>query len=66
MGEKGTIAQAVKNDASPYLKGVRTFLRMFKTREEPRPHEQILRPIEVLEAIGQSLKSGQTEKIRAS
>jgi len=36
---------------------------MFKTGEQPMTREQILRPVQVLEALEKSVKSGKVEKV---
>ncbi|MBN1556615.1 MAG: Gfo/Idh/MocA family oxidoreductase [Lentisphaerae bacterium] len=62
-GERGTLHRTIDMDASPYLRGVRTLVKMFKTGEAPLADEALLRPIQVLEALERSLKSGAIEKI---
>ncbi len=51
-------------DADAYLTGVRTFTDMFRTGKRPLTEEQMLRPVQVLEALEQSLKSGKVEKVK--
>jgi len=63
VGSKGSFFTALKSATNPYLKGARIFTRMFKTGKEPLTHEQILRPVQVLEAVEKSVKSGRTEKV---
>jgi len=63
VGAEGASNVAVKYDKDPYLHGVQTSTRMFKTGEEPLTHEQMLRPIQVLEALEKSVKSGKVEKV---
>ena len=48
---------------NPYLRGTRTFVEMFKTGKMPMTHEQMLRPVQVLEALERSIHSGKTEKV---
>ena len=63
VGSEGTAAAALTMDRSRYLTGVRTFTKMFATGEEPLSHEQILKPVLVLEALDRSVKSGAVEKV---
>lgn len=63
-GTEGYYQQAFTFDAeNPYLTGIKTFCRMFKTGEEPISHARILRPVEILEALERSLKSGSEERV---
>ncbi|MDQ1257943.1 MAG: MocA protein [Candidatus Hydrogenedentes bacterium] len=62
-GTKGTIRMPIKMDKNPYIKGVKTFTDMFKTGREPLTPTQILKPVQVLEALEKSVKSGQLEPI---
>ncbi len=57
-GEKGLLDWNHENDASPYLTGLSTFVKMFQTRQEPFEHKRFLAPIAVLEAMAKSVKSG--------
>lgn len=63
LGERGSVHKTIRNDRSPYLTGVRRFVRMFRTGVEPVDHESILRPIRVLEAMERSVESGEVEQI---
>lgn len=63
IGAKKTIYSNLPYDKSPYLTGVKTFCKMFKTRCEPIAHDLILRPVEVLDALARSLKSRKVEKV---
>ncbi len=63
IGSEKSIASNLPGDKSPYLTGVKDFCHMFKTGEEPISHALILRPVQVLEALQRSLKSGVAEKI---
>ncbi|MCK4625314.1 MAG: Gfo/Idh/MocA family oxidoreductase [Phycisphaerae bacterium] len=56
--DKGPIARKMLFDADPYLTGIRTFCKMFKTGKEPLDHKRILAPIAVLEAMEKSVKTG--------
>jgi predicted dehydrogenase len=53
----------INYDKDPYLTGVKTFTAMFKTGKEPLTDEQMLRPVQVLEALEKSVKSGKIEKV---
>jgi hypothetical protein len=63
IGNEKAIQSNLPMDKSPYLSGVKTFTKMFKTRVEPIPHELILRPVQVLEALARSKKSGEVERV---
>lgn len=63
VGEKGTLCQEVKFDANIYLGGIREFTKMFKTGVEPVKYEHMLKPVQVLEALETSVKTGQVEKV---
>ncbi|MEA3364967.1 MAG: Gfo/Idh/MocA family oxidoreductase [Candidatus Hydrogenedentes bacterium] len=63
IGSEGAIQSKLPMDKSPYLNGAKTFCEMFKTRVEPIPHELILRPVQVLDALARSKQSGQIEKV---
>lgn len=63
LSEEGFIQKSLTFDENPYLTGVKTFTKMFKTGEEPIPHKEMLKPVQVLEAIDRALKSGEEEKI---
>ena len=64
VGTEGPLAMPVKMDASRYLRGVKTFTKMFKTGEAPLSDDQILRPVQVLEALERSVKSGAIEPVK--
>jgi len=51
------------SDANPYLTGIKTFCKMFKTGKEPLPHKRILAPIAVLEAMEKSIKTGKVTPV---
>ena len=63
-GTKATVAHECSSDKNPYLSGVRTFLRMFRTGKEPYTAAEILEPIAVLEAIAKSLRTGKPTAVR--
>jgi len=63
VGTEGAFSMPIKGDKSPYLNGVKTFTTMFKTGKEPLSYEQMLRPVQVLEALEKSVKSGKVEKV---
>ncbi len=63
IGAKGQLHMPLVGGKSPYLNGTRTFARMFKTGVEPMTHEQMLRPVQVLEALQKSVKSGKAERV---
>jgi len=56
IGEKGSLDWKHVSDASPYLTGVKTFLKVFKTGAQPFSRERMLAPIATLEAMEKSIK----------
>ena len=56
--DSGPVAAKIVSDADPYLAGIKTFVRMFKTGKEPLDHARILTPVAVLEALEKSVKTG--------
>jgi predicted dehydrogenase len=62
VGDKGTLTRSLTGGKSPYLNGTRTFCRMFRTGQEPMTDEEMLRPVQVLEAMQQSVRTGAKEK----
>jgi predicted dehydrogenase len=63
VGTKGRLSMPITFDKSPYLVGVRTYTKMFRTGVEPLTHAQILKPVQVLEALEKSVKSGKVERV---
>ena len=63
VGAEGAFQMPLDCKKNPYLDGTKTFTRMFKTGEQPMTREQILRPVQVLEALEKSVKSGKVEKV---
>jgi len=63
MGEKGQLYTPIVYDKLTYLNGVKTFTAMFKTKVEPVKYEHMLMPVQVLEAMEKSVKSGKMEKV---
>jgi predicted dehydrogenase len=56
-------AVKIENDPQPYLTGIRTFCRMFRTGKEPMDHRRLLAPIAVLEAMEKSVRTGKVQKV---
>jgi predicted dehydrogenase len=63
VGTKGSFFTMLEGGTNPYLKGTRIFTRMFKTGKEPLTYEHILRPVQVLEAMAKSVKTGKVVKV---
>lgn len=63
IGTDGQLHMPIEGGKSPYLNGTRTFTNMFKTGTEPMTHEQMLRPVQVLEAMAKSVASGKVERV---
>jgi predicted dehydrogenase len=66
VGDAGSFEHKHVGDENPYLSGIRAFTTMFDTGREPAEytHERILRPVEVLEALERSVRTGKVEKVR--
>ena len=63
LGTKKAIHRNLTFDKSRFLPAVKKAVAMFKTGEEPHTREEILKPIQVLEAIEKALVSGEEEKV---
>ncbi len=63
VGSQGVLFSKLDGGPDPYLNGTRTFTTMFKTGRRPLSDEQILRPVEVLEAMEKSVRSGKVVKV---
>jgi len=61
--EKGPLSVKLESDPNPYLAGVKTFTRMFRTGVEPIDHKRFLAPIAVLEAMAKSVKTGKVTAV---
>ena len=61
--ENGPLAVRLESDPNPYLTGIQTFCRMFKTGREPVDHKRFLAPIAVLEAMEKSVKTGKVTPV---
>ena len=62
-GADGYVQRALVRDERPYLTGVKIFTTMFATGVEPFSEEEILKPIQVLEALQRSIESGNVEPV---
>ena len=65
IAEKGRIDRVITRDESPYLSGVKTFCRMFKTGKTDETAETMLMPVAVLEALEKSIKQKRKVKVPA-
>jgi len=61
--DTGPVSTALTGDPSPYLTGVKTFTRMFKTGKEPFSHKAILARVAVLEAMEKSVRTGKVTPV---
>jgi len=64
VGTEASVDYAHTSDANPYLTGIKTFLKMFRTGKEPHTAAEILEPIAVLEAMAKSVKTGKRVAVR--
>jgi predicted dehydrogenase len=62
-GTEKIIYQPLQFDKIRYLMGVKVFTKMFKDGIEPLSWEQMLRPVQVLESLKRSIRSGKREKV---
>jgi predicted dehydrogenase len=65
FGSGGHVFKALPMDRNPYLSGIRVFTTMFKTGKEPLPHDHLLKPVQVLEALEKSVTSGKAEPVES-
>jgi predicted dehydrogenase len=65
IGAKGRLDQTVAFDQSPYLGGVREFVRMFKTGKTTENAATMLGPVAVLEALEKSIARKRPVKLSA-
>jgi predicted dehydrogenase len=65
IGAKGRVDQTVAFDHSPYLGGVREFVRMFKTGKTTENAVTMLGPVAVLEALEKSIVRKRPVKLSA-
>lgn len=63
VGEKGFLHEKIDFDENMYLAGIKSFTKMFKTGKEPEQYAHILKPVQILEALEKSVKSGKLEKV---
>lgn len=63
VGDKGTINYNIPFDKDMYLPGIKRFTKMFKEGLEPLSIKEILRPIEILEAMKRSIDKNKTIKV---
>lgn len=63
IGNKEVIHSQIVFDKLNHLSGVKRFVKMFKTGVEPLTHAQILKPVQILEALQRGIKSGKVEKV---
>ena len=55
IGEGGRVDQPITMDESPYLTGIRDFVRMFRTGETEETEQTMLGPVAVLESLEKSV-----------
>ena len=65
IGEKGRVDAEIGYDDNPYVTGVRTFCRMFKTGKTDETPTTILTPIAAMQALERSLKTKKRIKLAA-
>ncbi len=63
IGGKGRVDAEIAYDGNPYLTGVRTFCRMFRTGKNDETPTTILTPIAAMQAMERSLKTRKRVKL---
>lgn len=63
-GDKGNIHEVISFNKEMFLPGIKKFTAMFKSKVEPLSYQQILKPVQVLEAMEKSIKSGKLEMVQ--
>ncbi|MBK36406.1 MAG: hypothetical protein CME26_12885 [Gemmatimonadetes bacterium] len=65
IGDKGRVDTQIDYDANPYVSGVRSFCRMFRTGKTDETPTTMLTPIAALQALERSLKTRKRVKLRS-
>jgi len=63
VGEKGRVDCEITRDEVPYLTGIKTFCRMFRTGKTDEAPETMLKPVAVLEALEKSIDQKRKVKV---
>jgi predicted dehydrogenase len=63
VGDKDILDWPLVRDEFAYLTGARIFVKMFETGKEPFPHERLLGPVAILEAMAKSLRRGKPVRV---
>ncbi|MCX7014287.1 MAG: Gfo/Idh/MocA family oxidoreductase [Candidatus Sumerlaeota bacterium] len=63
LGEPDIVYSNLARDKNPFLTALKIIVRMFRTRQEPLEHEEILKSVQVLEALEKSLRSSKAERV---
>ena len=63
-GTKGLVNYSYKSDANPYLNGIKTFVKMFRTGKEPYTAAEMLEPVAVLAALEKAVKTGKEVSVQ--
>lgn len=58
IGERGRVDQLIEFDESPYLTGIRAFIKTFNTGRTDETAESMLSPVAALQALEKSLAQG--------
>ena len=58
VGERGRLDQVIEFDESPYLSGIRAFIKTFNTGLTEETEDTMLGPVTALQALEKSLASG--------
>ena len=65
-GEEGVISAPITFDKNMFLTGIKRFVDLFKTGQEPLSYEKILKPVFVLEAMQRSIRSKNRERVETA
>lgn len=64
VGDQEIVDWRFARDPNPYIAGLKIFTSMFRTGKEPIPHERMLAPIAILEALDKSLATGKVVRVK--
>ena len=65
IGEKGRVDRTIGYDENPYLSGIQSFCRMFRTGKTDETDATMLMPVAVLEALEKSIAQKRKVKVSA-
>ncbi len=63
IGSENSFYYQNKFDKNPYVNSLKKIIKMFKTKKEPYPYEDIMKSVSILSAIEKSKKTGKCVKV---